>query len=213
VTTENRSSFTAGLRAVADFLDEHPEVRLPYLGAYAEGSDLPSLPIYLVTGATARDELAAITRAMGTATKAVKQFAVGGDSFQVWREFEGIVLCAGVDRGEVCTKVVTGTEDREVEEVVTPAVTRKVVKQVEVVEWKCEPLLAPAPDLVIPPTDEQDEPRFAEPAPLTVPPGQPPAECGQCGATGMIRVLAGEDGWICWNTQRCAQRRAKAGTR
>jgi hypothetical protein len=29
----------------------------------------------------------------------------------------------------------------------------------------------------------------------------------------MIRVLAGEDGWICWNTQRCAQRRAKAGTR
>jgi hypothetical protein len=139
----DRDAFTAGLREIACWLDDHPEVPLPCLGAYAEGSDLPSLPIYLY-GKDAKAQLAAITRAMGSVTKAPVTYSNGDERFQVWHEFAGgVVLVASADRDQVCTRVVTSVEDREVEEVVTPAVTRTVVKQVEVAEWRCEPLLAP----------------------------------------------------------------------
>jgi hypothetical protein len=137
-TEKNRPAFTAGLRAIADFLEEHPEVPLPYLGRGAAGSDLPALPIYLVNEDQKAD-LAAIARAMGNAVKAPKRHYDGSESFQVWREFDGIALYAQADRDAVCRRVVTGVEDREIEEVVTPAVTRKVTKPVEVVEWDCLP--------------------------------------------------------------------------
>jgi hypothetical protein len=140
---ETRTAYTDGLRAVADWLDQHPEVPLPYLGAAIDGDIRSVLPIFLVDDATARDDLAAITRAMGTASKAVNR---DGDRFQVYRRFEGLIVMAQAPREQVCTRVVTGTEDQVVEEVVTPAVIRKIVKTVDVVEWQCEPLLAaPAP--------------------------------------------------------------------
>ncbi len=144
---ETRTAYTDGLRAVADWLDQHPEVPLPYLGAVIAGDVRPVLPIFLVNDATARADLAVITRAMGKASKSVN---VAGDRFQVYRGFEGLIVMAQAPREQVCTRVVTGTEDREVEETVTPAVTRKIVKAVEIVEWTCEPLLAeaPAPDAV-----------------------------------------------------------------
>jgi hypothetical protein len=136
-----RSEFTAGLRQVAGFLDDHPEVPLPYLGGGTD-SKLPTLMIFPLEDQ--RAVMGAVARAMGHATKAPKTYSDGTELFQVWRDFAGITLCAQADRNAVCTRVVTGTEEREVEEVVTPAVKRKVVKQVDVVEWKCQPLLADA---------------------------------------------------------------------
>lgn len=142
MSAEQRAAFTAGLRAIAAFLDEHPEVPLPYLGGGAEGSTLPAMSIYLTDYDIAREQMAAIARAMGNAVKAPKTYHDGTEAFQVWRAFEGIAQFAQAPRDQVCTRVVTGTEDREVEEVVTPAVKRKVTKPVEIVEWRCEPLLA-----------------------------------------------------------------------
>ena len=49
-------------------------------------------------------------------------------------------------RDAVCTRVVTGTEEREVEVEVTPAVTEKRTETVDVVEWDCGSLLAPRSD-------------------------------------------------------------------
>lgn len=216
----NRDGFTAGLRAIACFLDDHPDVPLPYLGRGAEGSSLPGMPIFLVDQSTARAELAAVTRAMGTATKAPVTYHNGDERFQVWREFAGIVLYAQADRAEVCTRVVTGTEDREVEEEVKPAVTRKVTKKVEIVRWECSPILAtPAAglaDAVI----EADPDGVAD----AVTAGLAGQRCRDCGATQDQAplhelIIGGERGERrievqCQDHTACAARRtetAKAG--
>ena len=198
----DRDGFTAGLRAVASFLDDHPEVPLPLLDSHTDHM-FTTMAIYLVDESTARAELTAIARAMGTANK-----AASGDRFQVYRDFHGIRVMAQAPRDQVCTRVVTGVEDREVEEVVTPAVVRKVRKPVEVVEWRCEPLLAPVADGV------------QEPVPLAkiragIAAGEPEPCCRDCGATPDVAPLqelvitgSGEArrDWQCWNHEACAAR-------
>lgn len=134
-----RQAFTDGLRQIADFLDGHGEVELPYLGAYAEGSGKPTLPIYLTGRGSAREDIAVIAKAMGRATKAAHD---GLGTFQVWREFAGLVLMASAQRESVCERIVTGTREIEVDEPITEVTgTRKVTKVIEDVRWKCSPLL------------------------------------------------------------------------
>ena len=233
MTTENRPAFTAGLRAVADFLDEHPEVPLPYLGGGAAGSRLPAFSIYLVSG-DQKTQLAAIARAMGNAVKAPKKHHDGSESFQVWREFEGVVLFAQAEREQVCRRVVTGTEDREVEEVVTPAVTRKVTKPVEVVTWECLPLLAADASDVVEDALEADPDGVADAvaegiaAPGTAQPEDIPTltECTNCHLIGTpadmdpVTFATFEHGpggtrWYCRDITACGTRArtAKAGAR
>lgn len=98
---DNRTAFSRGLRQVADWLDEHPEVELPYLGRYVPGCDLPSLPIYLC-GPDARTQLAAIARAMGQTSKGQIE-----DELIIWREFAGVVVFAQAASGEVCERLPT----------------------------------------------------------------------------------------------------------
>lgn len=142
-TEDQRTAYTGGLRALARFLDDHPEVPLPYHGAHAEGSALPAFPIYLTDGATARAGMAVIARAMGGAVKAPKTHHDGTEDFQVWREFGGIVLYAQAPREQVCTRRVTGTREvtEEIPDPDAPKVT--VTRTVEDVTWECGPLLAP----------------------------------------------------------------------
>jgi len=140
-----RAAFTAGLRQLADWLELHPEVQLPYIGSYVTGCDLPSLPIYLGQAWGSEDVrtvLADVARAMGNATKAT---SYGGD-YQVWRAFGGLAVYAQADRDEVCDRIVVATH--EVTEmvpdpqVVAAAPLVAVVTTVEDVEWRCRPLLA-----------------------------------------------------------------------
>lgn len=215
MTTGNRDRFTAGLRAVAAFLDDHPEVPLPYLGSP------PELMIYL-HGDGQRARLAAITRAMGNVTKTPVSYSDGAERFQVQREFDGIALVAQATRDQVCTRVVTGTEDREVEEVVTPAVTRKVTKPVEVVTWECLPILAATGAGVTEAAIEGDPDAVADALAQGVL-GEPTAEraaagpglvtppaCTECHATG---TRLNNDG-VCVEPGPCADRQAaKASTR
>ena len=144
----DRAAYISGLRAVADWLAAHPEVPLPYLGDYAKGSSLPSLPIYLYD-APGREQLAAIARAMadgGTATKAVQEYRDGDSKVQVWREFDGIVVFATIAQSEVCERVVTGTETvtRTVPDPTVEVPMVEVTETVETVEWRCRPILADA---------------------------------------------------------------------
>lgn len=136
-----RTAYTSGLRELAEWLDTHPEVPLPYLGGGIPGCDLPTLAIYII-GGDRRQQLATIARAMGHAEKAVSEHRDGGASFQIWRRFAGIALFAQADRDLVCERVITGTRQVETDEVIEPAKTRKVKKTVEAVEWRCPPLLA-----------------------------------------------------------------------
>jgi hypothetical protein len=126
--------FIEGLRQIADFLVEHPEVPKPY---HLMGTEFY---IYLF-GDDQRATLTTIAKAMGRAEK-----KVDGDRFLVSRQFAGITLIAQADRAEVCERVVVGTREVEVEEpdpaalAAVPKVKRTTV--VEDVEWRCTPLLA-----------------------------------------------------------------------
>jgi hypothetical protein len=98
------------------------------------------------SSASAREDLAAAARAMPCAwTKDAWETGDGGRAyFDLAGQLGELKIKLGAYRDAVCTRVVTGTEEREVEEVVTPAETRKVTQTVEVVEWQCGSLLAPA---------------------------------------------------------------------
>lgn len=136
-TDQERAAYIEGLRQVADWLEAHPEVELPWLGFE------PKLSIYLV-GYAQREPLAAIARAMGSFEK----IANGDDYFQIVRRFAGIAVVAQASRDEVCEKVVVGTTEvtEEVPDPVALAAVPKVTvtKTVEQVEWRCGSLLAPA---------------------------------------------------------------------
>jgi hypothetical protein len=150
-----RAAYTRGLREIAEWLDDHPEVELPYLGDYAEGSALPALPIFLrppykwePDKADVRTQMATVARAMGRAEKRIKEWVDGSSSFQVWREFGGLVVYAQAGRDEVCERIVVGTEEvtKQVPDPEALAAVPLVEKTetVEKVEWRCGPLLGDA---------------------------------------------------------------------
>jgi hypothetical protein len=138
-----RAAFTRGLREIADFLDAHPDVPLPYLesSAHSGGELRPSLPIYL-WGDDQREQLAAIAREMGRAEKSANDRT---KQFYVYRTFGGIDLVAAADRDTVCERVVVATEQvtKEVPdpEALAAVPTVTVVETVETVEWRCGSLL------------------------------------------------------------------------
>lgn len=114
---ENTTEYVAGLRAAADWIEAHAKV----LEAEAEPKgSLGSIGIYCRDGA----DLAAFAQHLAPATK------TGDDHFmQVERRFGPIRIYGFVSRDKVCRKVVK-TEMREV----------------EVIEWECDPVLAHLPD-------------------------------------------------------------------
>jgi hypothetical protein len=136
-----REAFIDGLRQIADFLAEHPEVPLPYISSstHTGGETRNALEIYL----WGRDEMATVARALGQAVKSTHE-RLG--NFYLTRRFAGIDLVASVPRDEVCQRVVVGTSEVEVEEPDPAAVAAlpkvKRVEVVEQVEWRCMPLLA-----------------------------------------------------------------------
>lgn len=148
MTDNTRQDFIDGLHQIADFLAEHPEVPLPYMGpspgAKVWGS---SMPIYLVSDKGQRETLAEIARAMGSVEKHVDD---GLGRFYVVRHFAGIALVASAERSEVCERVVTGTREVTTEvpdpEALAAVPKVSVTTVVEDVEWVCSPLLKPATD-------------------------------------------------------------------
>jgi hypothetical protein len=58
----------------------------------------------------------------------------------------GLDVKVTVNRSAVCHRRVVGTEEVEVDEVVTPAVVKKVKETRDVVVWNCRPILSAQPD-------------------------------------------------------------------
>jgi hypothetical protein len=127
-----RESYIAGLRKLADALEAHPEIPMPGQGSSAGN---PLLTYFF--GDDAREQMAAARRALGC------PFGKGVDEkwLKLNGQMEGLHLQLYAGRDAVCTRRVVGTEEREVEEEITPAVTEKVVKTIEIVEWDCHPIL------------------------------------------------------------------------
>jgi hypothetical protein len=136
IPEDERARFIDGLRVLADALEEHPEVPLPYHGTSAE------ISFYFLLTENPRAEMAAAARALPCSWQ--KEASDSRETLSLHGQLGALRVELVAYRNDVCTRVVTGTEDRPVEVVVTPAVTETVVKPVEIVRWECSPILAPA---------------------------------------------------------------------
>lgn len=134
---DSRSAYISGLRKLADALEATPEVPLPHEGRAC------AISIYFHDDTPER--MAAAARAIPCSWQ--KQVREYEDS--AWMDLhgslDGLTIELTAPRDTVCTRRVVGTETREVEETVTPAVTRKVTKEVDVVEWDCGSILSGKP--------------------------------------------------------------------
>jgi hypothetical protein len=131
---EARGEYIAGLRALADLLDQHPDVPTPYHGHDVE------LAIFTRN----KDEL--ITTARALPGKLDKAFDARRDvyGFELHGKIHGLQVIVYAHRDQVCHRVVTGT--RQVTKTVPApdAPMVEITETVEDVEWQCEPLLAEA---------------------------------------------------------------------
>ncbi len=141
-----RSEFTNGLRDLADWFDQHPEIDLPYEAkpSHPCGGVTFSIGIQKLTtpaDSTVPDAFAAAVKALGGARTKDADDAY----MRVARRFgPGVNVKIWAAREQVCEAVVVGTETVIEDEVVTPAVTRRVEKERDVIEWRCAPVIAGA---------------------------------------------------------------------
>jgi hypothetical protein len=133
-----RTEYARGLRALADLLDAHPELPLPYTG-----TGLSALN-WIDVGADMQRSAAIFARVMpGTVTK-----SVSGNAGQFYLDFtlHGLSLRWIAPREEMCERVVVGTREVEIEEPDPEALAQvpkvKRTETVEDVEWQCRPVLA-----------------------------------------------------------------------
>lgn len=130
---ETRAAAISGLRKLADLLEAHSELPLPYHGF---DSYVP-LTIYMLGS----DRPAFVDAVRALPGKANKR--VDNDTYRVSVKLDGLEVEVAAYRDDVCERVVTGT--REVKKmipdpnVVVPVV--EVTEVVEDVEWVCSPLL------------------------------------------------------------------------
>ena len=132
---DKRADYIAGMRRIADALEQNPDLVLPYEG------DLSEFSVFTHT----RQELVAWLRVLdGKRDKEVTDSAAYG--FKLHGQVEGFRVLVYGDREAVCTRVVKGTREvtREVAdpEALAAVPTVTVTEIVEDVEWVCEPILA-----------------------------------------------------------------------
>lgn len=135
--TNVRSGYTAGLRALADLLDAHPEIPLPYTGSKHSG---------LLWILQSEDDQRPILRKLARLLPGLIEKGYRGTDFDLKGSLDGLHLHVIADRDSVCERVVTGTREvtREVPDPVALAAvpTTVVTETVEDVEWRCAPLLS-----------------------------------------------------------------------
>ena len=132
-----RQRYIDGLRVLASVLENHEGIPLPW-----DGTGSP-ISLNFLFGDRPREQMAGAARAFPCEWSKDFMSSRYGDYINLDGKVAGLSIRLTAYRDTVCKRVVTGTEDREVEEVVTPAVTRKVTETVDVIEWDCGSVLAP----------------------------------------------------------------------
>lgn len=123
-----------GLIRLAEMIEATPDLDACYIK--------PGKPLELNAWyATSPADLAAIARA-GLANGATVEKSAESDIYALQISWGDVTALALAQRGEVCERVVTGTETvtRTVPDPTAPLV--EVTETVEHVEWVCRPLLA-----------------------------------------------------------------------
>lgn len=133
IPVDPRAGYIAGLRQLADVLEQHPEVPLPF-----QGHGMALTFSFFRHGDDNRAAMAAAAKALPCQL----QKAGSDEYFDLNGKLAGLKIQLTAFRGEVCERVVVGT--REVtEEIPDPAAPKVIVtKTVEDVEWRCNSLLA-----------------------------------------------------------------------
>lgn len=138
-----RREFVEGLRALAQWVEDHPEIDVPYqaksvatqaftIGAHSWNSETET-----------EQDVAEVFASMVKALGGSRAKDADDGYMRVTRKFgPGVALEVWASRNEVCEAVVVGTETVIENEIVEPAVTRRVEKQRDIVEWRCAPVLA-----------------------------------------------------------------------
>lgn len=130
-----RAGYVAGLRGLADLLEAHPEVPLP-----ANGQSFSPMQWVVTSADDQRADLAVIARALPGRVE--KEARDDSPYFKLRGRIAGLHLTAYADRDEVCTATVVGEETvtRTVPDPAAPMV--EVTETRNVVQWRCEPLMA-----------------------------------------------------------------------
>jgi hypothetical protein len=141
-TGEDRAAVVAGYRLLADLLEQHPELPIPYHGPADAPGGGTEITLYMLS--SERTAFVDAVRCLpGRLDKAVTNDGGDTDTFRVKARLEGITIEVVAYRDTVCKRVVIGS--RAVTKTVPdPNVTVPVVEVTEVVEdveWVCGPLL------------------------------------------------------------------------
>lgn len=135
-----KRTMSSTLRAVAEFIEAHPDIPVPYVAVYDHRPDLADVSWYLHINDNAKDaadqkaKAAAILKAVGG--KWDKNFT---SDARFTQSRDGLNFDVVVAREAVCTPRVVATET-----VTIPAVEAKPERTEErpVIEWDCAPVLA-----------------------------------------------------------------------
>jgi len=142
VTTETRVNYTTRLRALADLIDDHPDLPTPYVTSFETHLDVHwYLHIHDIDLADQKATAAFIVQALGGKWDKTQD----GERFDFTQTREGMILEVAVNRAAVCERVVTGTHKVTVP--ATPAIPKQAARPertatVEDVQWVCSSLLA-----------------------------------------------------------------------
>ncbi|WP_020580151.1 hypothetical protein [Actinopolymorpha alba] len=142
----DREAYISGLRKLADLLEQHDEVPVPYQGSSAS----PMTFHFLRSSVDNRAAMAAAVRAFpGRLDKDARS-----NYFDLSGQLDGLHVTFTAFRNEVCERVVVGTETvtRVIKdaEALAKVPEVQVTEEVEIVEWRCGSLLADAaPEAVV----------------------------------------------------------------
>lgn len=126
------AEYAAGLRQLADMIEANPGIKAHYLTS--------SINVWY---AFDREKMQEIIRA-GLAAGAQVKKEYFESTATVELQFGSIKAAALTAREQLCERVVTGTKTVQVPDPEhIPASVPLVEQVVDVVEWKCSPLLAP----------------------------------------------------------------------
>lgn len=130
---DERTEYIAGLRAMADILEGHSEMPLPWPGQ----SENMTFEFYVTGDENEKATTAAIIRAVGGrwSKNATDAF------FTTATQLRGLHIRVVAHRDQVCERRVIGTET-VVKKVATVFEEREVEQ--DIIEWDCGPILADA---------------------------------------------------------------------
>lgn len=139
------STFVGALRALAALLETHPDLPEPFVS-----TSWPGLDVHWMLWVDHNDE-DGLALQKSQAAQIVK--TIGGrwdkapvsydpDRFEFTQTRDRLELRVSVSRPAVCERVVVGTETVTIPATAAVEAQPERVEEREIVEWRCEPLLA-----------------------------------------------------------------------